>query len=237
MTLNFAVANLIMPHLAGRIKLLIVDDHPIVRVGLRALFADHTHLVVVGEAGSPDEAVAAARQHQPDVILLDLNLGTESGLDVIDEFTLHAPEARVLVLTGVADIRAHTQAMRLGAAGLVLKEKATEVLVKAIEKIHAGDVWFDRVLMRQALAALAGTTEAMRAGQVAAKNEALTPREREIIQLIGEGLKNQQIADRLFISEKTVRHHLSSIFGKLGVTDRLELVIYAYRYDLIQLDR
>lgn len=226
-----------MPHLAQRIKLLIVDDHPIVRVGLRALFASHTHLDVVGEAGAPDEAITAARKYQPDVILLDLNLGAESGLDVIDELTLDAPKARVLVLTGVADVRSHTQAMHLGAAGLVLKEKAPEVLVKAIEKVHAGDVWFDRVLMRQALAALADTTEAMRAGQEAAKVETLTPRERETIRLIGEGLKNQQIADRLFISEKTVRHHLSSIFAKLGVTDRLELVIYAYRHNLVQLER
>jgi len=226
-----------MPHLAERIKLLIVDDHPIVRVGLRALFAAHTHLVVVGEAGAPDGAVTATAKHQPDVILLDLNLGTESGLDVIDELTLHAPKARVLVLTGIADVRSHMQAMRLGAAGLVLKEKAPEVLVKAIEKVHAGEVWFDRVLMRQALAALADTTEAMRAGQEAAKVETLTPREREVIRLIGEGLKNQQIADRLFISEKTVRHHLSSIFNKLGVTDRLELVIYAYRHDLVRLER
>jgi DNA-binding NarL/FixJ family response regulator len=116
--------------------------------------------------------------------------------------------------------------------GLVLKEKAAEVLLKAIERVHAGEVWLDRTLLASVLGDLTRASLKQPIDPEAIKIATITAREREVIGLIGQGLKNRQIGERLFISETTVRHHLTSIFGKLEVADRLELVIYAYRYGL-----
>jgi DNA-binding NarL/FixJ family response regulator len=135
------------------------------------------------------------------------------------------------VLTGVRDVEMHRRAVRLGAVGLVLKEKAADVLLKAIAKVYAGEVWLDRLLIANVLSEITRpTSQSLDPEDI--KIKALTVREREIIKLIGQGLKNQAIANRLCISEATVRHHLTSIFGKLGVGDRLELAIYAYRHGL-----
>ncbi len=122
--------------------------------------------------------------------------------------------------------------MLLGAMGLVFKEKAAEVVIRAIERVHAGEVWFDRTLIGNVLTELSRASATKKLDPEATKITKLTEREREIAALIGEGLKNKQIANRLFISETTVRHHLTSVFDKLGVTDRLELIIYAYRHGL-----
>ncbi|HSQ21059.1 MAG TPA: response regulator transcription factor, partial [Blastocatellia bacterium] len=126
------------------IKVLVIDDHVIVRAGLRMLIDNHDGMIVVGEAGNRVDALDAAAREQPDIILLDLDIGGESGLDFLRELITTAPGARILVLTGVRDPEAHRRAVHLGAMGLVLKDKAAEVLIKAIEKVHAGEVWLDR---------------------------------------------------------------------------------------------
>lgn len=217
------------------IRLLIVDDHPLIRVGLRALFDKHTHLQIVGEAGNCADALAIAVREHPDIILLDLNLGCESGISFLAQLRVEAKDARVLVLTGIGDVSEHTQAMRAGAIGLVMKEKAPELLLKAIERVYDGEMWFDRAMMQQALAEINASNQTAESDDDAANIAALTPRECEIIALVCEGLKNKQIAERTFISEKTVRHHLSSIFSKLVLTNRLELVLYAHRHSLVKL--
>jgi DNA-binding NarL/FixJ family response regulator len=215
------------------IRILLVDDHAIVRAGLRMLIESQPRLLVVGEAASRAEALAAAGRDQPDIILLDLQLRDERGLDMLPELLAAASSARVVVLTGLLDPALHREAVRLGAMGVVLKGQASEVLSKAIERVHAGEVWLDPTLVANMLTELARGERRAAPSPEAAKIASLTAREHEVIRLIGEGLKNKQIADRLRISEATVSHHLTSIFNKLGVGSRFDLVIYAFRHNLI----
>jgi DNA-binding NarL/FixJ family response regulator len=190
-------------------------------------------LRLVGEAGTCAVALELAAREQPDIILLDLDLGGSRSTDCLQELLTVATAARVIILTGVRDSQLHKQAVHLGAVGLVLKEHAAETLLKAIERVHAGEVWLDRTMIANVLSHMTRATTSV--DPEVAKIALLTDREREVIALLGEGLKNKQIAERLFISEATVRHHLTSVFGKLEVADRLELVIYAYRHNLIHL--
>ena len=213
------------------VKILLVEDHELVRHGLRMLVETNPKFRVVGEAGDSKNALAAAAQQQPDIILLDLDLGGESGLDYLPQLRSSAPGADVIILTGNRELEAHQLAVRLGAKGLVLKQKAGAVLLKAIEKVHEGEVWFDRNIMGSVIAGLSQKQEPSRTPEEEAI-ASLTGREREVVALVGEGLKNKQIAERLFISDTTVRHHLTSIFSKLGVQDRLELVIFSYQHGL-----
>jgi DNA-binding NarL/FixJ family response regulator len=204
---------------------------------MRVIIEGRPGLVVVGEAGNRADALAIATREQPDIILLDLLLGGESGLEVLPELLLVARQARVLIFTGLDDQDRQAQAIRLGAMGVVLKGMAPQTIIKAIEKVHAGEVWLDRSMMARMLTemshpAQAAASKAVKVDPHAMKIATLTEREREIISLIGDGMKNREIASRLFISEITVRHHLSSIFSKLEVADRLSLAIYAYQFGL-----
>ena len=189
-------------------------------------------MTIVGEAGNRDDALALAASEHPDIILLDLDLGDDSGMALIAELTGASGNARIIILTGLRDPEAHRQAVLRGAMGIVKKEKAAEVLISAIERVHAGEAWLDPSLMAGVLTDMARSTRQKKTDPEADKIDTLTNREREVVALIGEGIKNKEIADRLFISETTVRHHLTSIFDKLGVTDRVELLIYAFRHGL-----
>ena len=213
------------------IHVLLIEDHAVVRAGLRLLIESRPGMVVVGEAANHNDALAIAAREQPDIILLDLDLGAEKGLDILPGLLAAAGQARVLILTGVRNVEDHRQAIRQGAMGLVLKEQAPETLLKAIEKVHAGEVWLDRAILASVLSEMV-LGGARPANAEATRISALTEREREVIALIGEGLKNKQIGDRLSISETTVRHHLTSIFAKLGVESRLEMLIFAHRHGL-----
>ena len=214
------------------IRILIVDEHPIVRAGLRMLLENQPRMTVVGEAGSRGDAVAVAGREQPDMILLDLDLGAENGLDFLPELLSVAATAQVLVLTGIRDSEVHQRAVRLGAKGVVLKEKTADVLIKAMEKVHAGEAWLDRSTVSKVLARMSKAGEANGRDPEAAKIATLTARERDVIALVARGLGTKQIAEHLFISEKTVRNHLASIYSKLEVSYRLELAIYAYNHGL-----
>lgn len=216
------------------IRVLLIDDHTIMRSGLRMLIESHPGLVVVGEAATQGEALRLTARTQPDIILLDLNLCEERGADLLPDMLAAASGARVIVLTGVTDPAEHRQAILAGAMGVVLKDQALDVLVKAIEKVHAGEVWLDSSMIASMLTEIARGGTAEKADPEAAKIVRLTTREREVIGLVGEGLKNKQIAERLFISEATVSHHLTSIFGKLKVANRFDLLIYAFSNGLLQ---
>jgi DNA-binding NarL/FixJ family response regulator len=219
---------------ASPIRILLVDDHVLMRAGLRMLIENQPELLVVDEAGNRTEALQAAMREQPDIILLDLQLRDERGADMLQELFTAAPLARVIVLTGATDLAAHRDAVRLGAMGVVLKDQAVDVLPKAIERVHAGEVWLNSSLISSMLNEFARSERAPTPDPEAARIRSLTAREREVIALVGEGLKNKQIAQRLIISEATVSHHLTSIFAKLGVGGRFDLVIYAFRHNLIQ---
>jgi two-component system nitrate/nitrite response regulator NarL len=216
------------------IRILLIDDHPIMRDGLRMLLESQPGMKVVGMAGK--DALELARSQSPDLILLDLDLGGENGLTLLPELRAAAKDARILILTGLKDSEAHRQAIRLGAMGVVLKEDAAEVLIKAIKKVHAGEVWVDRSTMGSLLHEMT-RKDSDEPDLEAAKIATLTDRERQVITLIAEGLKNKQIAERSFLSETTITHYLSSIFNKLEVSDRLELVIYAFRHNLARMPR
>jgi DNA-binding NarL/FixJ family response regulator len=214
------------------IRIVLVDDHAVVRAGLRLLLERDPRFAVVAEAGTASEALEAAGNHQPDVIVLDLDLGLENGIDCLPGLRRAAPDARVLVLTGVRDAAAHQQAVRLGAVGILAKEHAPESLLRAVDRVYAGESWLDRSTTATLLSELAGQGRSKRVDPEAEKIASLSPREREVIALIMEGLRNKEIAERLFISEATVRHHLTSIFEKLRVSDRLGLTIYAFKHNL-----
>jgi DNA-binding NarL/FixJ family response regulator len=214
------------------IKVVLVDDHKVVRGGLRMLIENETGIKVVGEAGTVEEAVSVVSREEPDVIVLDLDLRGESGLDLLPQINAAGKKPRVLILTGERDPEVHRQCVKLGARGLVHKELASEVLIKAIKKVNADEIWFDRSMMSNVLNEVLNQKNGRQDNPEALKIASLTAREKQAIDLVCLGLKNKQIADRLFISDTTVRHHLTSIFSKLDVSDRLELVIYSYRHGL-----
>jgi DNA-binding NarL/FixJ family response regulator len=221
-------------HPSAPIRIIVIDDHAIMREGLRLLIERRPGLVVVGEAANRAEALMLVAREQPDIILLDLSLRGENGLDFLPELLAAASATRVIVLTGLHDPELHQRAVRLGALGVVLKEQAGELLLKAIEKVQAGEAWLDRTMTAAVLTTLVRPQAPEPVDPEALKVASLTAREREIITLIGEGFKNRQIASRLAISEATVNHHLTSIFAKLKVPSRLELVVYAYRQGLVK---
>jgi DNA-binding NarL/FixJ family response regulator len=195
------------------------------------LIESRHELKVVGEATNRAEALALVAREQPDIIVLDLDLGVENGLELLPSLRAAAGRARVLVLTGMRDAQGHRMAIRRGAVGLVLKDQAPDVLLKAITKVHAGEVWLDRMMLASVLEELAvGQTRPVNVE--ASRIATLTEREREVIELVCEGRKNRQIGSRLSITETTVGHHLTSIFAKLGVENRLELVLFAHRHAL-----
>jgi DNA-binding NarL/FixJ family response regulator len=217
------------------IRILLIDDHAVMRTGLRMIIENRPGMVVVGEAANRREALDAIANEPPDIILLDLDLGDEHGLDLLPELTAALTDVRVILLTGLRDPELQRRAILLGAVGLVLKHKAAETVIRAIEKVYDGEVWLDRAMIASILNARTNANGAHEKDTETPKIALLTDREREVIKLIGEGIKNKQIAERMFISEATVRHHLTSIFAKLGVTDRFELVIYAFQHGLAKL--
>lgn len=216
-----------------RIRILIVNDQLVVREGLRMLIENHPGIKVIGMARTRVEALDLIAKEPLDLIILDLELGGESALSFIPVLREASKTARILVLTGARNTETHQQAAQLGAMGVVLKEDAADLLLKAIEKVYSGEAWLDRVTMGNLLWQLSKRDESI--DPQTQKIASLTEREREVIALIAEGLKNRQIAQRLFISPTTVTHHLSSIYAKLGVSDRLELVIYALRHRLARM--
>jgi two-component system, NarL family, nitrate/nitrite response regulator NarL len=216
------------------IRIMIIDDHAVIRSGLRMLIEHDQTMSVVAMAGNRAEALDLASRERPDIIILDLILGEDDGLTFLPELCETSPTSRVVVLTGVRDPDSHRLAIRRGAMGIVLKEHAADLLLRAIQKVHEGEVWIDRSMIGSVI------QELNRPGEVdpeKAKIASLTDREREVITLVGEGLKNKQIAERLFITETTVTHHLSSVFSKLEVSDRLELIIYAFRHGLAKMPK
>jgi len=206
-----------------------------VRAGLGKLL-EAAGMQVVGMAGKRAEAIALAAREKPDVILLELEVDGEDMLRFIPEMREVARNARVLILTEPRKQEGHQRAVQAGAVGVIFKNQEAEILIKAVRKVHEGEVWLDRATMGNLFNEMTRKKSDGRDPHETRK-ESLTEREHQVISLIAEGLKNKQIAQRLFISETTVTHHLSSIFSKLDVSDRLELVIYAFGHDLARLPK
>jgi len=217
-----------------KIRILIIDDQLVVREGLRMLIENHPGTKVVAMARTRTEALDIISREPLDVIILDLELGGHTSLTFLPQLREAAKDARILVLTGHRESETHQKAAQLGAMGVVLKEDAADLLLKAIEKVYKGEAWLDRLTLGNLIFQLS-SHEKDSVDPRTKKIASLTDREREVIALIAEGLKNRQIAERLFISHVTVTHHLSSIYAKLGVSDRLELVIYAFANKLAKM--
>ena len=223
------------PLLSNCIRILLVEPHEIVRSGLRLLLESRPGVSVVGEAGSRAAALQLARETRPDLAVLEFLDGEEKQLDYLAQLREQSPQTRLLILTGVQEEELHHRAIQLGAMGLVLKSKPPDVLFKAIEKIHLGEVWLDRSAVAAVLTRLTRPAAEEEVSDLA-KIKTLTKREHEIIGLLAQGYKNKEIAARLYISDITVRHHLTSVYSKLEVSDRTELIIFSYKNGLVSLD-
>lgn len=216
------------------IRVMLVDDHRVILWGLAKLIeGEKPRMELVGTATTCTEAIDLAERSAPDVIVLDIDLGGQSGIDAIPAFVTR-PETKVLVLTGVRNPSLHDQAVLAGAKGIVHKAEPPETILKAIEKIHQGELWLDRITTGRIFGELSRTGAAPRRDTDKAKRAQLTVRERELIsQLAADPNANyRKIAEKLHITEHTVRNHLTSIYGKLGVINRLELFVYAHQHGL-----
>jgi DNA-binding NarL/FixJ family response regulator len=217
----------------------VADDHPIFRDGLCKLLALEEDFEVVAQAQDGREVLEVLQRYEPDILLLDLKMPGLDGLGTLQRLQAAKNKTRVIVLTASDDKNEFVQAMRLGTSGIVLKQTATELLIKSIHKVHAGEIWLDShttaAVIRQFVAA--DDTPLPAASSTPGRDRdrersPLSQREREIVALVAQGFKNKEMAEKMFISEQTVKNHLHNIFDKLGVSDRLELALYAIHNNL-----
>jgi DNA-binding NarL/FixJ family response regulator len=216
--------------LPRRIRVVIADDHPIVRDGIRRLLALEADIDVVGEAGDGRGVLDTVHETDPDVLLLDLRMPTLDGLGALQTLQQTNKRTKVIILTASEDKNEFVQAMKLGCSGIVLKQTAPDLIVKSIRKVYAGEIWLDSHTTAAVMRQFATPGTEMAAASSGAKGRERSPlstREREIVALVAQGYKNKEMAEKMFISEQTVKNHLHNIFDKLGVSDRLELALYA----------
>jgi two-component system nitrate/nitrite response regulator NarL len=212
------------------ISVLVADDHVIFRDGLRKLLDTDEGLSVVGEAATGAACIKLLAKLKPDILLLDLRMPEKSGFAVLEEVHFDTLPTRVIVLTAAEDDRDVVRAVRLGARGVVLKQTAADVLLKSIHHVHAGEIWLDNRMTAEVTKAFSLSSER------GPHREKLlvSDREKEIVRLVAQGYRNKEIGERLFISEQTVKNHLHNIFDKLGLSDRLELALYAIHHQMVE---
>lgn len=212
------------------IRVFIADDHIVVREGLRALIGTELDIEIVGEAADGREAVAGIRALQPDVILLDLIMPHKNGIDVIDEITQDTPGARILVLTSFSDDDKVFPAIKAGALGYLLKDSSPQELIQAIHDVYHGESSLDPTIALKLL------REFKQPSDQSPVQEILTERETKVLSLVSRGMTNQEIADALVISERTVRTHVGNILSKLHLANRTQATLYALRKGFTSLD-
>jgi two-component system, NarL family, nitrate/nitrite response regulator NarL len=224
----------------SKIRIVVADDHPIFRDGLCRLLALEEDFEVVAQAQDGRQVLDVLQQFEPDILLLDLKMPGLDGLATLQRLQQAKNKTRVIVLTASDDKNEFVQAMKLGTSGIVLKQTATELLIKSIRKVHAGEIWLDSHTTAAVIRQFVANDEAPMAQQMPVASTAprererspLSQREREIVALVAQGFKNKEMAEKMFISEQTVKNHLHNIFDKLGVSDRLELALYAIHNNL-----
>jgi len=222
------------PQTPSPISVMIIDDHPTMLWGLSQLISAETpRMKVIGTARNAQEANTHIKDATPDVVLLDLDLDGDNGLDLLPAL-LANPATRVLILTGERQQSVLDQAVQKGARGILRKDASAEQVLKAIEKVHQGEIWLDRSTLGRVFTEFMEPAAAHKPDPEAEMRASLTGRERKIIQMIveGQGASNKVLAAKLFISEHTLRNHLTSIYNKLDVANRLELYVYAVKHQM-----
>ena len=212
--------------MADAIRVLVADDHAVVREGLRTFLGLQDGIEVVGEAADGEAAVREAERLRPDVVLMDLVMPRRDGVSAMRELRGRLPSARVIVLTSFADDDRLLPALRAGAAGYLLKDAEPRELARAVRLAHAGEALLDPAVAARLVDALSGPPGA-------APADRLTPREREVLALLGRGLSNKRIALELGVAEKTVKTHVGHVLAKLGVADRTQAALHAVRAGLL----
>ncbi|MCA9873617.1 MAG: response regulator transcription factor [Ardenticatenaceae bacterium] len=210
------------------LRILLVDDHEVVRLGLRSLLDHHPNFEVVGEAAAEAEAVQKALELEPDIVLMDIRLAGGSGVDACQQITAAMPDIKVVMLTSYAEDEMLFAAIRAGAAGYVLKQVGSNDLIRAIESASRGEATLDPSLTQRVFSEI---RHSIQKEEAAAFGE-LTAQEMQVLALIAEGKTNREIASALFLSEGTVRNYVSSILSKLGVSNRAEAAAYAIQHHL-----
>jgi DNA-binding NarL/FixJ family response regulator len=222
----------------AKIRIVVADDHPIFRDGLCRLLSLEEDFEVVAQAQDGRQVLDVLQQFEPDILLLDLKMPGLDGLATLQRLQAAKNKTRVIVLTASDDKNEFVQAMKLGTSGIVLKQTATELLIKSIRKVHAGEIWLDSHTTAAVIRQFVANDEAPPPPAAPApparerERSPLSQREREIVALVAQGFKNKEMAEKMFISEQTVKNHLHNIFDKLGVSDRLELALYAIHNNL-----
>ncbi|MCG0277101.1 MAG: response regulator transcription factor [Thermanaeromonas sp.] len=216
------------------IRVMLVEDHVIVREGLKALLASEQDIEIVGEAGNFAEALQVTAQTRPEVVVLDLRLPGKSGMEVCRALKEAFPDIKVVILSMYDEEETVIRALKSGATGYVLKKAGVAELLKAIRAVHSGEAYLDSTIARRVVEGLQKGLPLNRGSET---DPELTPREEEILRLVAEGLTNQEIARKLFISVKTVQAHRANLMKKLGVHDRVDLVKYALRKGLLHLEK
>ncbi|MFZ0129198.1 MAG: response regulator transcription factor [Candidatus Dormiibacterota bacterium] len=211
---------------ATRIRVLLCDDHELVRRGLRSLLESDLTIDVIGEAGSADEAVSAAAESTPDVVVMDVRMPGRSGVEACRDIRAHREETRVLILTSFADDEALFSAIMAGASGYVLKQIHGNELLDAIHRVAKGESLLDPSVTGQVLARIRGD---VLGGSTDAGAEQLTPQERRIVGLVAEGMTNRQIGEQVHLAEKTVKNYVSNILMKLDLSRRAEVAAFMAR--------
>jgi NarL family two-component system response regulator LiaR len=219
-----------MTDMVETIRILIADDHPLVRQGLRTLIATEPGIELVGEAEDGEDAVIKARSLHPDVILMDIVMPRKNGLEAIDEIKRENPDARILVLTSFGEDDKVFPAIKAGALGYLLKDSSHQELLKAIRQVYRGESSLHPTIARKLIREIGQPSDRPHA------EDPLTEREVEVLKSVARGLSNKEVAKELFISERTVATHLRSILGKLHLANRTQATLYALREGLASLD-
>jgi len=220
---------------ANKKTVLIVDDHPLFREGLKSLISRNPRFEVVGEAGNGREGLRMSKRLKPDLVVMDLSLPDKSGIDVTRNIRSLLPETRVMIVSMHSKIDYITEAFQAGATGYVVKESATDRLVQGLEAVSKGEYFLDTSLSHKVVNKLMEFPE-KEAKITDARYETLTRREQQVMRLLAEGFSSKEIAEKLFISPKTVENHRTNIMSKLDLHSTMELVRYAVRLGLIDVD-